>query len=297
MSDPTRRRINVRNMKHMKTIIAVVSAAALSVCISLIPSCRQKENGGSQKQRSENEIILTLQYPKGTTTNPEDGPWVIIDSHQGRSKIPQAQRDDIFEAIHSVWKEHKDNTVAVIRANPEELFLSITGLVAIAMRGRVYTLRLETGDIQAPLSIPSPSERSNSYYRRSGRHRKESAHRNTIYVLDGDQAGWFAIGNDKFKSCEALTDALVAIKKSSTEYPPQVIIAGESKAICRNFVLACKAAADAKIKFPAIMRVPKEHRQRPEVSPPVRKRRIKTPKTPEDPIPIKDPPADIRQAE
>jgi hypothetical protein len=276
-------------MKHMKTIVVVVAAAALCVCISVIPSCRQKENEGSKKQRSENEIILTLQRSPGTTTAPDGEPWVMIDSHLGQSKVPLTQRKDIIDAIHNVWVEHKGNTVAVIRANPDELTQSATELIVAAMRGHTRTLRLEAGDIQAPLNFPRAGGRDAIELPWNRLGRKGAMHINTIYILDGDQTGWFAIGNNMFNSYDALAKALVAIKKNATIYPPWIVIACEPKGIWKNVVLACKAAADAEIKSRGMCRFPSEHQYMPEADIPLptrppRQRRIRT--RPADPIQI-----------
>ncbi|MBT3199210.1 MAG: hypothetical protein HN350_04780 [Phycisphaerales bacterium] len=268
-------------MKHAKTIIAVISAAALSVCIGLIPSCKQKENETVEKQRSENEIILTLQRSAGTTTVPDGEPWVTIDSHLDQSKTPLAQRDDIAIAIYNIWMKHKDKTVVVIRANPEDLTQSVTKLIRIVVCGQTRTLRLEAGDIQAPLDFPHAGGRDAIELPWNRLGRKGAMHITTLYILDGDQTGGFAIGNKKFKSYDALAEALVAIKKHATEDPPGVSIAYEPKAIWRNVVLACKAAADAEIKNRGMFRIPKEHQYMPEADLPLptrqrRQRKIRT---------------------
>jgi hypothetical protein len=261
--------------------IGTGAVLCLSICMGLIPSCKSKEDAETPAPRAEHEVIITLKLPPETAPASGNRACVTIDSRLGRALVPARDRDEIRHIVRDTWIEYKTRSVVVIKAHPDELCDSVMHIIASASHGTMHKARFEAGDVRSPFTFSTGLTGSSAPFVWNTEIPGQEHPVHTVYILDGEEAGWFAIWNDKFKGPEALTEALVAIKTASGEYPPKVTLTAEPKASWGNYVLACKAATDAKIEYPGLSRNTREHHYISETDLPGRKRR--RPRKPESP--------------
>jgi len=274
----------------MKTL-DVGAVLCLSACIGLIPSCKPKENADGPGPRADHEVIITLAIPPVTAPASGNQECVTIDSRLGRALVPIQDRGEITRIVRDTWIEYKSHGLAVIRMHDDELASSVTRIIETVVQGEMRKVRLEAGDIHTQILFPIMGQSGSTPHSVWEMESSEQPPVHSIYVLDADEAGWFAIWNDKFKGSESLTKALVAIKAAEGKHRPKVVITAEPKANWRNYVLACKAVTDAKIEYPGLSRKTQEHRYiREEDLPGRKRRRPRKREFPATPIPYEESP-------
>ncbi len=254
----------------MKTL-GVGVVLCLSVSIGVIPSCEPKNGRNAQNNRPAPRILLTLQRQAGTTTAPNDQTTVTIDSGQGPKNVPLKDESTIVDIVRKTYAVHKDNTVAVIKANSDARCQLVTKLVKIAARGRVNHFRFETDRATTTFSLAPDLE-----------HISAEAHRDanalhmlrTVYFLRiTDPRGIYELTgyHAKISDIQELTEALAKLRRRYGRDQPKVVIVQSPDATWRNLVVACKAARDAGIEYPILAEKGRDHPHIPEEYKPAHK--------------------------
>ncbi len=226
----------------------------LSICMGLIPSCKPKNSPDAQSSRPTPEILLTLQRQAETATAPNDRTIVTINSGQGSKDVPLKDESTILDIVRATQVVHKNRTIAVIRADPNEPCLSLTRLIRIVARGNVKHFRFEANRLTTAFSLPPDLGNGLTAAPWNPVKPELELVPCRILVSDTNKIGLYKITGvlRRVVGSIELARTLTEIRASYGPNRAKFIIIPAPNAIWASLVGACKAARAAGIEYPML---------------------------------------------